>query len=307
MKKILTALILLLAVSAYSQQDPLFSQYMFNKLAFNPGYAGSRDLLTADALYRYQWVNIDGAPRTVSASVHSPLANPHLALGLTVYDDQIGPMDYNGALGTFAYRIIFPKGKLSFGLQAGFRHSGIKFSKFNSYSETDPFLVNQLQLQKEWVPDANFGIYYYSDKFYAGVSSKQLLQNESAVIKDNAGNSQFTKLMRHFYAMTGVAIPLSEAVVFRPSLLAKFVPNAPPQLDLNASFLINNTLWLGASYRTEKALSLITEINIAQNFRLGYSYDIWLNELKEYNKGSHEIRLSYDLNVNKRLLTPRYF
>jgi type IX secretion system PorP/SprF family membrane protein len=167
--------------------------------------------------------------------------------------------------------------------------------------------VNQLQLQKEWVPDANFGIYYYSDKFYAGVSSKQLLQNESAVIKDNAGNSQFTKLMRHFYAMTGVAIPLSEAVVFRPSLLAKFVPNAPPQLDLNASFLINNTLWLGASYRTEKALSLITEINIAQNFRLGYSYDIWLNELKEYNKGSHEIRLSYDLNVNKRLLTPRYF
>ena len=127
------------------------------------------------------------------------------------------------------------------------------------------------------------------------------------LVKDSSGNTQFSKLLTHFYGMAGVAIPMGENVVFRPSFLAKYVTNAPPQLDINASFLFANTLWLGASYRTEKAVSFITEINIAQNFRIGYSYDIWLNGLKAYNKGSHEIRLSFDINVGKRILSPRYF
>jgi len=304
MKKLLTAAFILMATSLFAQQDPLYSQYMFNKLAMNPGYAGSRELLSADLLYRNQWVNIEGAPKTITAALHSPLTNPHLALGFNVYNDRIGPMNYTGAMGTFAYRIIFPDSKLSFGLSAGIKNNGIVWSDFKSYDEQDPFLTGQVS--KVLVPDASFGVYYYSDKFYAGISSHQLLQNQSLVVQDSSG-TQLTKLMAHLYGMTGVAIPLTDNIVFRPSLLAKFVKNAPPQLDLNASFLFANIFWLGASYRTEKAISLITEININQNLRVGYSYDIWLNELKAYNSGSHEIRLSYDFNVNKRLLTPRYF
>jgi type IX secretion system PorP/SprF family membrane protein len=305
MKKLLTVLMILSATSLFAQQDALFSQYMFNKLAVNPAYAGSRELLTADVMYRYQWVNIAGAPKTISASMHSPLNNPHLALGFNMYNDRIGPLSYTGAMATFAYRIIFPNGKLSFGIQAGVKNNGIVWEDLKSFDVTDPFLT--YQVKKKVVPDANFGIYYYSDKFFAGLSSRQLLQNQTVAVEDTAGNTQFTKLLTHFYGMTGVAIPIGDNVVFRPSLLAKFVKNAPPQLDLNASFLFANTLWLGASYRTEKAISLITEINIAQNFRIGYSYDIWLNELKAYNKGSHEIRLSYDFNVKRRMVTPRYF
>lgn len=305
MKKLLTVLSILLATSVFAQQDPLFSQYMFNKLAVNPGYAGSRELLTADILYRNQWVNIDGAPKTISASIHTPLNNPKLALGFNLTNDAIGPMSYTNAMATFAYRIIFPKGKLSFGLQAGIKNNGIVWNKINSHDQEDPFLI--YKVNKKIIPDANFGIYYYTAKFYAGISSHQLLQNQSMVVEDTLGNTQFTKLLTHFYGMTGIAIPMGDNVVFRPSIMAKFVKNAPPQLDLNASFLFANTLWLGASYRTEKAVSLITEINIAQNLRLGYSYDIWLNELKSFNKGSHEIRLSYDFNINKRMLTPRYF
>jgi len=305
MKKLFTALLVLIATSLFAQQDPLFSQYMFNKLAVNPGYAGSRELLTADILYRYQWVNIEGAPKTLSASVHSPLTNPHLALGANIINDVIGPLNYTTAMATFAYRIIFPKGKLSFGLQAGVKNNGIVLSKINSYDQQDPFMISNIK--KKVVPDANFGVYYYSDKFYAGLSSHQLLQNQSLVVEDSAGNVSLTRLLRHFYGMTGVAIPLGENVIFRPSLLAKFVHNAPPQLDLNTSFLFANTLWLGASYRTEGAVALIVELNVAQNLRIGYSYDMWLNELKAYNKGSHEIRLSYDFNINKRMLTPRYF
>lgn len=305
MKKLLTALLLLTASSLFAQQDALFSQYMFNKMAINPGYAGSRELLTADILYRYQWVNIEGAPKTITASIHSPLNNPHIALGLNVYNDRIGAMSYTGAMATFAYRIIFPTGKLSFGLQAGVKNNGIVWNDLLTYDESDPYLV--YQVKKKIVPDANVGVYYYTDKFYVGLSSLQLLQNQTLVVTDSAGKNQFSKLLAHFFGMAGMAIPLNENVVFRPSLLAKYVKNAPPQLDLNASFLFANTIWAGVSYRTEKAISLITEINLAQNLRIGYSYDIWLNELKVYNRGSHEFRLSYDFNIKKRFLTPRYF
>lgn len=307
MKKLLTFLIMLVTSTLFAQQDALFSQYMFNKLAVNPGYAGSRELLSADMLYRYQWVNIEGAPKTVSLSVHSPLNNPHLALGFNLSNDKIGPLSNTNAMATFAYRIIFAKSKLSFGLQAGVKSSDVSWNEFKAYDDNEPFLDISNQIEKKIVPDANFGVYYYSDRFYAGISSRQLLQNQSLLVRDSAGNTQFTKLTTHFYGMTGAAFPLGENVVFRPSLLAKFVNNAPPQLDLNASFLFANTLWLGVSYRTEKAISLITEINIAQNFRIGYSYDIWINELQAYNKGSHEIRLSFDFNVGKRILSPRYF
>ena len=310
MKNLFTTFIALVLTSTlFAQQDVLFSQYMFNKLAVNPGYAGSRELLSTDLLYRYQWVNINGAPKTISASLHSPLANPHLALGLSITNDKIGPMSSTGAMATFAYRIIFPKGKLSFGISGGVKSDNVvNWDQIKSYDASDPFYADGAnQLTKKVVPDANFGVYYYSNKFYAGVSSKQLLQNQTLMVTDSAGTDQFSKLLTHFYGMAGVAIPLGDNVVFRPSFLAKYVKNAPPQLDINASFLFANTLWLGASYRTEKAVSFITEINIAQNFRIGYSYDIWLNELKVYNKGSHEIRLSFDINVAKRILSPRYF
>jgi type IX secretion system PorP/SprF family membrane protein len=306
MKKLLTALLILLASSVFAQQDPLFSQYMFNKLAVNPGYAGSREMLTLDALYRNQWVNIDGAPKTISASLHAPLNNPHLAVGMSFLNDNIGPMIYTNALATFAYRILFPQGKLSFGLQAGFKYSGLDSKDLKSLDENDPLIISQIR--NKFVPDANFGVYYYTDRYYLGLSSHQLLQNQSVIVKDPvSGNTQFTRLLTHFYGIAGIALPINEYVVFRPSVMAKYVKNAPLQLDLNASFLFDKILWLGASYRTEKAISLITEINVLPNLRVGYSYDIWLNELKVYNKGSHEIRFSYDFNSNKRLLTPRYF
>ncbi|MDO9254147.1 MAG: type IX secretion system membrane protein PorP/SprF [Bacteroidales bacterium] len=308
MKKLLTALLLLMTTSfLFAQQDALFSQYMFNKLAVNPGYAGSRELLSADMIYRYQWVNIEGAPKTVSFALHSPLNNPHLALGFNLSNDKIGPLSNTSAMATFAYRIIFPKSKLSFGLQAGVKSNDVLWSKFNVKDAGESFMEIGNQVENKVIPDANFGVYYYSDRFYAGVSARQLLQNQSLLSTDQLGNTQFSKLATHFYAMTGAAFPINDNVVFRPSLLAKFVNNAPPQLDLNASFLFANTLWVGASYRTEKAISLITEVNIAQNLRIGYSYDIWMNELQSYNKGSHEIRISFDFNVGKRILTPRYF
>jgi type IX secretion system PorP/SprF family membrane protein len=301
---ILTAIFSLIVSSVNAQQDPLFSQYMFNKLAVNPAYAGSRDALTVDALYRYQWVNIDGAPQTLSASIHTPLKNEHIGVGLNVYHDAIGPSVTQGAMGTFSYRILFPNSKLAFGLQAGVKYSDVLWSHIN-VENVDPLL--QSPMKNRAVPDAAFGMYYYSSKYYVGISSKQLFQNQTGIVKIN-GEEQFKKLLRHFYGMAGAAFKVSDQVIFRPSVLVKFVKNAPPQMDLNASFQIAGSFWVGASYRTEKAMSFMTEFNVSDNLRIGYSYDVWFNELQAYNKGSHEIRLGFDFDIFKRrMVTPRYF
>jgi type IX secretion system PorP/SprF family membrane protein len=303
--RILSALIILLTTSAFAQQDPLFSQYMFNKLALNPAYAGSRDVLTLDALYRYQWVDIKGAPQTFTASIHSPLRDEHIGVGLNVYQDVIGPSINQGALATFAYRILFPNSKLSFGLQMGVKYSDVLWSHITTEVSGDPLLV--APVRNKAVPDANFGIYYSSNKYYFGLSSKQLFQNQMGIVTVN-GKDQYTKLLRHFYGIMGAAFKVSDKLVFKPSMLVKFVQHATPQMDLSANFLISNAFWIGASYRTEKAVSFMTEFNVSPNLRLGYSYDIWFNELQAYNKGSHEIRLSFDFDIfQRRMLTPRYF
>ncbi|MEI6851737.1 MAG: type IX secretion system membrane protein PorP/SprF [Bacteroidota bacterium] len=304
MKKILIAVILLISIRSYAQQDPLFSQYMFNKLAVNPGYAGSTEMLSIDLLSRYQWVGIKGAPRTITLSLHSPLRNNHMGLGLYLYGDILGPTTTYGFMGSYAYRIKVGKGKLCFGLQVGFKYFNFDWQKMNVQ---DPDFVFGQQTIKKFTPDANFGIYYYSNKWFAGVSSKDLFQNESGMATVD-GKNTYTQLMRHFYAMAGVNIPVSEKVSFRTSFMGKYVTHAPLQFDFNASFLFNNLFWIGASYRTEKAVIFLTEFRITKTLRIGYSYDMYLGKLMAVNQGSHEIRIGMDFDVFKsRMLTPRYF
>ncbi len=304
MKKLLPVLLLFLATSAFAQQDALFSQYMFNKLTVNPGYAGSREVLSADLVDRYQWLGIDGAPKTLTLSVHAPLRNSHVGVGFYIYSDQIGPTLEQGFEATYAYRINLPKGKLSFGLQAGFKYFTFDWNKI---LVEDPDYMFEGTQQSKFSPDANFGIYYYSNHAFAGISSKQLLQNQYGMVNVN-GKSAYSRLMRHFYGMGGLALPISDKLIFRPSTLIKYVANAPLQVDINASFLINEQVWLGMTYRTEHALVFITEFNIGSKLRIGYSYDLYLNELINNNKGSHEIRLGLDIDMlRNRMLTPRYF
>jgi type IX secretion system PorP/SprF family membrane protein len=306
MKKLLSILLLMSTGALFAQQDPLFSQYMFNKLAVNPGYTGSRESLSAVILNRWQWVGLDGAPKTMSASFHSPLRNPKLGLGLNVYQDKLGPIISQGASASFAFRIFFPTGTLSLGLQAGIKYTDIDWNDpgFEAVQLTDPYLSTKQK--NKVVPDANFGVYYYTSNFYFGLSSKQLIQNQITVAQVD-GKSEFTHLLRHFYGMAGIAFPISENLVFTPSLLIKYVPKAPPQLDFGLSFLYNQTLMIGASYRTLNTFCLMSEIRISPILRVGYSYDIWFNELNVSNLGSHELRIAIDIDNQNRMVTPRYF
>jgi type IX secretion system PorP/SprF family membrane protein len=304
MKKLILIMVLFTSLKGIAQQDVLYSQFMFNKLTVNPGYAGSREVFSADLVYRNQWLGIDGAPKTFSLSMHAPFRDNHIALGGYIYNDQIGPMVDQGALLTYAYRISLPKGKLSFGLQGGVKYSNINWDMIKV---EDPDFTFQSDQKNKIVPDANLGIYYYTNNWFAGISSKQLLQNEYGLVTVD-GKQTYSKLLRHFYGMAGVAVPVSDRVIFRPSVLFKYVKNAPWQMDLNASMLLNDLLCLGMTYRTNGDLVFLTEITFGGKYRLGYSYDVNVKDRIHYNSGSHEIRLGIDLDLLKnRMFTPRYF
>ncbi|MFZ4523532.1 MAG: type IX secretion system membrane protein PorP/SprF [Bacteroidales bacterium] len=307
MKFILILLIFRVSCT-YAQQDPLFTQYAYNKLAFNPAYAGSGGRLSLDLITRIQWVGMKGAPRTISFNAHTPLRNPAIGLGLNAYLDELGPAIDYGAMAAFAYRILFPSATLCFGLQAGFKYMDINWSLLNPRDQNDLLLTSPVTNRA--VPDVDFGLYFYGNRFYAGLSAKHLLQNEMLVSSTSPDNkTSFTRLRRNFYGMAGGAIPVSTNLEFIPSILVKYLPNTPLQADFNASFLISNLLTLGAAYRTEEALAFMIQVNVGKGFAIGYSYDIWFNVLKSYNSGSHEIRLGYEFELfhKERMLTPRYF
>ena len=308
MKMVILSLVLLITTASYAQQDPLFTQYIYNKLEFNPAYAGSGGAFAADLITRFQWVGIQDAPRTITLTAHTPLRNPHIGLGLYAYNDVLGPSVNYGVLASFAYRIIFPATKLCFGIQAGFKYMDIDWGALNPKDAGDIELSSQVRNRA--VPDVDFGIYYYGKRFYVGLSAKHLLENQIVVSQASVDDlTGFTKLRRNYYLLAGGAISLSDDLVFMPSMLCKYMHNTPFQFDLNGSFLIWKMLTLGASYRTNSALGLIAGVSFSGGFSFGYSYDIWFNGLYGYNQGSHEIRISYEINFfdKSRMLTPRYF
>lgn len=293
MKRIILMFILFCGYTAFAQQDPLFTQYMFNKLLVNPAYAGSTEAFTIDMVNRSQWVNIEGAPETFTLSAHSAMRNKNVGLGMYLYRDILGPTNNQGIMGTYSYRLFLGKDILAFGIQFGLKYFDFDW---NAMSVKDPDYLFDPQDVRKVTPDANIGMYYYSDRFFLGISSKQLLQNEYGYMKKD-GKSSFSKLTRHFYMMGGRAFPIDDKIIFRPSFMAKYTPNAPLQLDLNASVLFGNFFWVGASFRTGKAVSFLAEFKITDRIKLGYSYDLYINELQAFNYGSHEIRLGFEFPV----------
>jgi type IX secretion system PorP/SprF family membrane protein len=193
-------------------------------------------------------------------------------------------------------------------LQFGFNYLDIDWNALTPEDPNDPLIINQVKNRA--AIDAGVGIYYYTNKYYFGISSTHLLEQKYDVATNNPTNTtSFSKLLRHFYAVGGWAIPVSEELVFKPTILLKYVANSPIQADIGFNMLIHNIIWVGAGYRTESSVTLLTEVSIGKNFRVGYSYDIWFNPLQSNNKGSHEIRVGFDIDAfsTSRMINPRYF
>lgn len=301
MQWIAVACLSLAAVTSYGQQQAMYTQYMFNGLAINPAYAGSQESLTMTALAREQWLGLEGAPSSQTFSMHGPFKGRKIALGLLLTHDQIGVTDQYGAYAVYAYRIKLAKGTLSTGLQAGFNSYRASFSKV-VVRQGDDITFSSDDL-RSFLPNIGAGAYYNTQRFYVGFSLPHLLANPYPG-EDGSQAQQY----RHWFLTSGYVFDVSPNLKLKPNVLVKAVEGAPLEVDINANFLLNEILWLGASYRSFDAVSFLVEFQATSQFRFGYAYDYTLTDLRSFHTGSHELMLNYRfLRKNKKMLTPRYF
>ncbi|MHB8259744.1 MAG: PorP/SprF family type IX secretion system membrane protein [Bacteroidia bacterium] len=292
-----------------AQQDPMYTHYMDNTLIVNPAYAGSRDALTVTALYRSQWVDFKGAPVNQTITMHAPLQNQHIGLGLAISNDKIGPINNSSIVGDFAYRMnLSKKSTLALGLSAGINIFQANLSALQLNQQSDPTFQNNIN--NHITPNVGFGAYYYREHFYAGISSSNLLQNNYSVINHTNGVALIGQQQRSYYLIAGALFNLGNALAFKPTTLVKVTAAAPIEVDVTASFIIMKRLLLGAMYRTGDAVGALVGFYATPQFYLGYSYDFSYGlKTPLYNMGSHEIILRYDfLRFDKKQVhTPRYF
>jgi type IX secretion system PorP/SprF family membrane protein len=311
-KIILITLILIfstMSIITNAQQAPMYTHYMYNTLAINPAYAGSRDALTITALHRSQWVSFKGAPMTQSLIMHSPLKNNNIGLGLSASNDRIGPVNNTSIFGSFAYKLILnSKSKLALGINGGVNILQANLTELELNNQSDPTF--QKDINNIITPNIGVGAYFSQERFYIGLSAPNLLENTYLATDQSNGTQLIAKEQRHYFLTTGSKIQFSENLSLKPTTLIKFTPSAPIQADLTASFVIRDQFFIGAMIRSNDAIGVLAGININKQFHLGYSFDLSYG-LKSftYNNGSHEVVLRYDFISlpNKQIRTPRNF
>ncbi len=309
MKKIVIIILATLTVMVVShtesiaQQDPMYTQYFFNPLTVNSGYAGTRDALNVTLLIREQWVGIEGRPRTQTLSIHSPLRNDNLALGGTIIRDEVGPTSAMGLFGDFAYRIrVSDQSRLAFGLKAGVNFLQADLAALQNTDVMDQSLSQSINTNL--LPNFGASAYLWADRYFLGLSAPKLLENDlDTEVEDLRGEER-----SHFFFTGGYVFDISPALRFKPTFMTKVVRDAPVSFDLTANFLLDDKLWLGAMYRFGDAMGILASYQLTDQLRAGYSYDYTLSELQSYNGGSHEFMLSYDFFFkNDKILSPRFF
>ena len=294
---------MLVTVSGFAQQDSQYTHYMYNTININPAYAGSRGVTSIFGLHRTQWVGLDGAPTTNAFSINTPIRNSKLGLGLSFVNDKIGASDQNNISADLSYTIpTSEKYNLSFGIKATANLLNVDYTKLDRYNGGSPVFQNNID--NEFSPNIGAGVYYHSDKLYVGFSVPNFLDvkhfddNASAAIQDRM----------HYYLMGGYVFDVSPTVKLKPSVLTKMVSGAPLQVDVSANVLLQDKFTLGLSYRWSAAATAMAGIQVTDGLLIGYSYDFDTTSLENYNSGSHEIFLRFELfNIQKRIITPRFF
>ena len=302
--KFLTILsfIVLFSLKTEAQQDPMYTQYMYNTLSVNPGYAGSRGALSITGLVREQWVGIKGAPSTQTLTLSSPIYNDNMGLGLSVINDNVGPIHQTMLFADYSYSIqTTENAKLAFGLKAGVNVFQADLLSLHPNQSADPSIYN---ISNRLLPNVGVGAYYYSDKGYVGISAPKLLQHNL-----KTGETSESKERRHYFLIGGYVFDLSESLKLKPSFLVKAVQGAPVSIDVTANLFIHDKLGIGLAHRLDDSFSGLLQYYFTPQFRVGYAYDFTMTELRHYNSGSHELMLGYDFNFvdDKRIRSPRFF
>lgn len=309
--KFLVVITILLSNVLFAQQDAQYTQYMYNTIVVNPAYAGSRGVLNFTGLHRSQWVGLDGAPRTQTLSIHSPLGE-RVGLGGSIVHDEIGPTQETYANVDFAYAIpTGEKGKLALGIKGGLRIFDVNFNRLDIFQDGDFALTNNIEDQLS--PTIGVGLFYYTDKFYFGLSAPNLLETshlDREKLGNSASSSQLAEERINYYITAGRTFDITDNVKFKPAIFSKLVLGAPLQVDVTANFLLYEKLTLGVAYRWSAALSALVGFQISDTTMIGFAYDRETTELgnSEINDGSYEIFMRFELfRKARRIITPRFF
>lgn len=297
------AALFLVPSKTQAQQDAQYTNYMYNTTVINPAYAGTREVMSIFGLHRTQWVGLDGAPTTNNFSMHTPIRNSNVGIGISFINDRIGPSDENMLSADFAYRIQMSRETtLSFGIKAKANLLNVDYSKLDIYDNSDTQF--QSNVDNRLSPNIGAGAYLYSNKYYVGLSVPDFLETKHY---DNNSES-LAKERLHFYLMGGYVFDLNKNVQFKPAFLTKMVSGSPLQVDLTANFMFNESLVLGAAYRWDAAASFLAGFQLSNKFFIGYGYDLGTNKLANFNSGSHEIFLRFELfNSLEKIYSPRFF
>ncbi|WP_413512532.1 type IX secretion system membrane protein PorP/SprF [Myroides odoratus] len=300
---VLGGLGLLSITQTYAQQDPQYTQYMYNHSNINPAYAGSREGLNIFGLYRTQWVGLEGAPKTATLSVNTPLGDSGLGLGVNFTNDHLGVMDDNTLSVDLSYAIdLNYTYKLAFGLKGSANLLDVNYSKLNVYNPTDPIVAEDVK--NEFTPNIGAGLFLYSDRAYVGISVPALLTRSR--YDDNSIKTLREKM--HLYVTGGYVFEVNPNLKFKPAAMVKMEQGSPLQVDVTANFMFVDKFTVGAAYRWDASVSGLVGFQVSENILVGYSYDAETSKLARYNSGSHEIFMRFTLfNSYKRITAPRFF
>ena len=306
-------LLLLSYGSTCAQNDPHYTMFMYNKLLYNPGYAGSRDNLSVNAAYRNQWTGINGAPETYNISIDAPIGSymkpfRKVALGLSINKEKTGVESNTTMNAYYAYRIKLEKSVLSFGLEAGAKLYSANYSALNPYSASDPNLNHDIK--NALLPNFGPGVYISGSDFYGGVSIPNILENYYDKEEKKLGNTK-ARQVRGYYFSGGYIYAVNETIKVMPQLMARYIGTGnyklPVNCDINLSVLAYNRFLLGATYRTDKSLEAIVHVQATKNINVGYAYDYVMSALSGYTGGTHELVIGYDfIHDQSKYSTPRF-
>ena len=302
---ILIGILMLGSTQVQAQQDPQYTNYMYNTVNINPAYAGSRGSMSIFGLHRTQWVGLEGAPTTNSFSVNTPLKNSKLGLGVGYVNDRLGVIDENTISLDLSYTIDLNKknSKLSFGVKGSMNLLNVSYSRLNKFNPNDPLILTDIS--NEASPNIGAGVYWHNEKSYLGLSVPNFLENDRF---DNGTVYSSMNQRMHYYLMGGHVFEINPMLKFKPAFLLKAVSGAPLQADVTANFLIHDKLTLGAAYRWDAAWSALAGFQVTDGLMLGYSYDAETTKLGRYNNGSHELFVRFELfNKYRRVNSPRFY
>ncbi len=311
MKKIYftLAFAFMVVLNGQAQQDPHYTQYMYNMNIMNPAYAGSKESLSVGLLYRAQWVEIEGAPKTGTLAIHSPVGK-NVGLGLSAITDKIGPVEENNVYADFSYTLnLGGEHRLAFGIKGGatFHKVGL-FSDIGNGFVPDPDDPAFSENSSNTYLNIGSGLFYYNQKFYAAFSVPNMLKTKHLDVTQNGQEYEFGSEVQHYFLTAGYVFDLSENTKFKPSFMMKSAFNAPTSLDVSANVLFFNKFELGATYRLDDSFGGMINFAVTPSIRVGYAYDHIVSDLNVTTPASHEFMLLFDLNFSKKIsISPRFF